>query len=82
MWGFQVGVGLGLVALGLWARARGRGDGEPSHWWIPVLLGFASLCVSTTQWLRPDWGDETLLGAFLAIGALLVYMIARGRLKP
>ena len=77
MWGLQVAVGLGLVGLGIWARGTGRHDAEASLWWIPVMLGLASLSVSVVQRLRREWEGEVLVAAFVAIGLLLVFMGAR-----
>jgi hypothetical protein len=77
MWWLQIAVGLGLVALGIWARGRGRVDAGSSLWGIPILLGLVSLSVSAVQRVLPEWEDAALLGAFVAIGVLVVYLGAR-----
>jgi hypothetical protein len=77
MWGLQLTVGLGLVALGIWARRRDRGTPESSLWWVPIFLGLTSLSVSAVQRLLPAREAQALLGAFIAIGLLLLYMSVR-----
>jgi len=79
VWGLQLVVGSGLVGLGIWARGKSEGAPEASLWWIPVFLGIVSLGISAVQRLRPDLEREALLGAFVAIGLLLVYMGVRTR---